>query len=938
MANKIKEEDIFDGNIFEQNQKSAEEFAKTLQEILKITQKKISIASPEDAKSIETLNENLTKSKTVRKVLSDVEKENNKNLKDLNILQNKEAGTIDKLTAKNRLLTRERKQLNLETQNGRLRLKEINEELNRNNEFLKENSDKLTQQRLNVGNYTDSINEALEKTGLFGGTLNDLRDGLSTVQNLFASSVDAVNANTEALRTQTGVQQKATASAKLLGSALKVGVIGAVVAAGAALFAFLKRFEEGIDALDRFTTRLDGAFSVLANRLAILGEGIQQIFSGEFRKGIDEISNSFNGFGKELQKSKEEADALFERIDNFGQISRLTQRRIEQLSGEISVLTSRSSDLTLSFADREKAEELLTKRSNELLNARLLLAKEEFEQQKQGALLRTRATKEQLEEAIRTQTAGKNISEDLLAELLEFEKSVIQIENDIKSNRESIQSTSRTNRDKEAKVSIGILKDNAEVEKSILKDVANDSKATFEEREESLRKFSELSAKSTNEQIAVLQGLTKEQINIDELSKLNATELEEQLKKIGLSVKSTNELSDILTQKKKDQIELDKTATKIAEDREKIRIRNAKAEQNIEQDNFKEQLKNEKEFFEDAKEQANLLRKLEVEELERSLQIQNDIEKQALLDQKDFELQNTELTAQEKLDIENKYRIALLDLDKKLANEQEKIQEEARQKRLAEAQRLQSLVVDEFTKALDKETEAQQEAFDKRLSQLDADIERQKELAANGEKSMLAFKEAERAKAELLKQQAEEKAQKKKDALALTDAFLAAYINNLKQPNTTSEQALLKAGKQTGEAFALKTIIGGLYSAKDGAEDTGVGGNVDKDRGFLAVLHPHERVLTKEQNEPLLKMGIPNEILPNLVMDGLRFNSMPNIMQSIEMNRSSKLENKLDKLIETVANKPYYIDTTDKHGNHVRTTVEGAMRRTVKYVTQRPRI
>jgi len=63
------------------------------------------------------------------------------------------------------------------------------------------------------------------------------------------------------------------------------------------------------------------------------------------------------------------------------------------------------------------------------------------------------------------------------------------------------------------------------------------------------------------------------------------------------------------------------------------------------------------------------------------------------------------------------------------------------------------------------------------------------------------------------------------------------------------------------DVAVLRSLASTLSSFKDGTEDTGKGGNLDKDGGFKAILHKKERVLTKEDNAPLLKLGISNKEL-----------------------------------------------------------------------------
>jgi hypothetical protein len=70
--------------------------------------------------------------------------------------------------------------------------------------------------------------------------------------------------------------------------------------------------------------------------------------------------------------------------------------------------------------------------------------------------------------------------------------------------------------------------------------------------------------------------------------------------------------------------------------------------------------------------------------------------------------------------------------------------------------------------------------------------------------------------------------------------------------------AAIGAGQQLVRSIQQNQV--GFY---EGTEDTGPGGNVDSKRGFHAVLHPNERVMTAEQNKKL--RGISNEELVTVV-------------------------------------------------------------------------
>jgi hypothetical protein len=62
-------------------------------------------------------------------------------------------------------------------------------------------------------------------------------------------------------------------------------------------------------------------------------------------------------------------------------------------------------------------------------------------------------------------------------------------------------------------------------------------------------------------------------------------------------------------------------------------------------------------------------------------------------------------------------------------------------------------------------------------------------------------------------------------------------------------------------------LIAGLSAIPtffDGTEDTGEGGNLDHNGGFMAKLHRKERVVDAENNKALLDAGIKNDELPAL--------------------------------------------------------------------------
>lgn len=198
-----------------------------------------------------------------------------------------------------------------------------------------------------------------------------------------------------------------------------------------------------------------------------------------------------------------------------------------------------------------------------------------------------------------------------------------------------------------------------------------------------------------------------------------------------------------------------------------------------------------------------------------------------------------------------------------------------------------------------------QKQLDKKIELIDKEIDASKkkesdleELAKNGNiKAGESIAEQERIQNEAIAKK--EKAERQKQLIQMTTAFLTAYTNELEN------------GKSSGEALTIaltdKALLDGVISALPaffvGTEDTGNGGNLDNKGGFLSVLHPNERVLTKEQNQQL--NGISNDEVVKMVqkakMNNLENGSFENVGVLAELNG---LKSELGAIKQAILNKP----------------------------------
>jgi hypothetical protein len=165
------------------------------------------------------------------------------------------------------------------------------------------------------------------------------------------------------------------------------------------------------------------------------------------------------------------------------------------------------------------------------------------------------------------------------------------------------------------------------------------------------------------------------------------------------------------------------------------------------------------------------------------------------------------------------------------------------------------ITTDYFIKRADERIAKIQEEIDAATKQADTF----RALAENGNitaKESLAEQNRLIAEANLQKEQEE----KRKQRILLVSSVLQAYNSNLESGDPSGE-AFTKAITSTE---VIKQFISALPTFLEGIEDTGAQGQgIDGKGGFHAVLHPNERVLTKEQNAKL--GGVSNDYVAQVM-------------------------------------------------------------------------
>lgn len=245
---------------------------------------------------------------------------------------NMEAQSIVGLRAKNRELTKERNALTTATKEGRKAIAELNKQIDANNETIKKNSDNLTKQKINVGNY-------ISAWGPFQGIATMVTRGIGIMKIAFYS----------------------------LSTAIAATGIGALVIALGALYTYFTRSGEGADKFAKFMAKIRAVMDVLLDRFAKFGEGLVDIFSGNFREGAEKISAAFKGIGAELKEEVKTAGEMADKLDEIDDKRRKYQEEIAKNQIRIAKLEEVARDKENYSIEQQKAaidEVMNLKRSN----------------------------------------------------------------------------------------------------------------------------------------------------------------------------------------------------------------------------------------------------------------------------------------------------------------------------------------------------------------------------------------------------------------------------------------------------------------------------------------------------------------------------------------------------------------------------------------------
>lgn len=321
---------------------------------------------------------------------NELTREESKLLRAKIILEKEEVTTLQEVRERISALRTVVQSLNLETQADQV--KSYNDEIDELTGTLSENSDKFVQNKINVGNYEESIVNALKGTQLFSTGLGVLDNSLDSVFTLLTLSKEQLDELEKATENNRSAIQKFALSFGRLNKALKASIIGIVVVGIAALSNAFGDTRAG-------AIRTQKVLQTLQVILINLGKTASSIV-GFIGKSIKFLTNSLNPFtkntinlGEEWEKTwktitettKAGADAVVKGLENIERAFQIEDRinrlniQIARLTGEFQKFESISDDSTLSLREQLEASETAIARNTTLQQKNVEVAKLELE-------------------------------------------------------------------------------------------------------------------------------------------------------------------------------------------------------------------------------------------------------------------------------------------------------------------------------------------------------------------------------------------------------------------------------------------------------------------------------------------------------------------------------------------------------------------------------
>lgn len=420
-----------------------------------------------------------------------------------------------------------------------------NEEIDELTQILSDNSDKFIQSKINIGNYEESIVNALKETDLFKTNIGALDGVLQSVLGILFLTREEIEEMEKASKQNTNAIKRMTIAFGRLNKVLKASIIGVVLVAIGALASAFGDTRAGAVRLEKVMMTLSSAFSTFGkvatalftglgeafvilfdtignvieqNKDKGIGQLIKDFFTGDlgildavgnnFKKQFDNIKKTFN---EVVELVKSGTDAVIQGLDNIDRayklednIRRLNQE-IEVLNGKLAIAQIRAGDSTKSLTAQLLANKQALELTEEIAEKQLFIAKQQLELANEKVKQNIKANgveAKNIDLALKGEDFAKatldlaqqrgvqlEISNDLVEQQQQALLDVIKVENELQTTREENAKERREiNRDI-FEQNLDLLIDLIDTEKNLSEQYVNDVTKNFQKRVNEFNRF-----------------------------------------------------------------------------------------------------------------------------------------------------------------------------------------------------------------------------------------------------------------------------------------------------------------------------------------------------------------------------------------------------------------------------------------------------------------
>lgn len=480
-------------NTYQDSQKNIEQvddlvndLSDSEKELIKIEKKTAEIIAKTKAEASKQ-NKEFERSKQVRA-------EQAKKIKEEIKLEKTETNSIARLRNENKKLREERDKINTSTEEGQARIKELNNLIDANNDKIKENSDSLSKQKQEIGDYSGGIKKAVSELDQMPGSLGSATQAGKGLLQTFKSI----------LKNPIGL--------------ILTALVGTLTLVGKA---FTGTRKGGLE-FRKLASDLKSEWAGVKSGLAEVGDAIYDLVTG--KRSLKEVNKDLLESDKINRENVESLRKLNREIidlkDSFIDLEIAISEEVAKAETVAEVQRTIADDVTKSLKERREASLLAAKASEEAAKKQIELAQER--------LVIADAELKASELANKFDIDALNNRKDAYIGLLDAEKQYTLTVRENQRQRDEI-------RQDDYERQLDFIIDVADAQKTVNERIIADQSRSLEERKQILDVTRDLLNESFDQQLQLTSEQIGAEIDRNKLLQLNNKEIVQYLQSLGAS-------------------------------------------------------------------------------------------------------------------------------------------------------------------------------------------------------------------------------------------------------------------------------------------------------------------------------------------------------------------------------------------------------------------